>query len=126
MTKEQIISAWKNLASNKQNSAQQHVFYILARAIASEETPETAKYTLIHLKRAFSPVKSSIKLNNGRYPYDTLTNILYQFQSSGISWTSKKTIVQQVAQEFGIELTDEESTRIRTLCINIIELMKAE
>jgi hypothetical protein len=101
--KNQIIDAWKQFAATKTNTAKRTLTYILLRS----DSPTEALY---FIRKAFSPVKSSVKLSNGRKPYDCLWTgenydmryLLYSVPSP----YSRNKIKDRIA-EFGIEPTDE-------------------
>ena len=116
--KNQIISAWKELAKNKKITARNTLTYILLRADGPTEA-------LIKIRQAFSPIKSPIKLANGRRSFDCLVNEEnYLLGYSLQSWASKANVNKDIAnrfQEFGIEATPEQIDDFRE---TYIECMK--
>lgn len=116
--KNQIISAWKELAKNKQINARNTLTYILLRADGPTEA-------LIRIRQAFSPIKRPTKLNNGRKSYDCLVNDMnyllgYYLQS----WAPKANVNADIAKRFsgfGLEATPEQIDEFRE---TYIECMK--
>lgn len=77
--------------------------YILLRS-------DSATEALFYIRRAFSPIKNTVKLANGRQSYDCLwTNnnyIMSYCQCTTKPAWFKNTIKQRI-EEFGIEATEE-------------------
>lgn len=71
-----LIASWKASAAAKQNTAQDHVFYIIYSGILREQSSEEI---VIRLKQALPPVTSPVKMAHGRRLYDTLKNELGKF-----------------------------------------------
>jgi hypothetical protein len=69
--KQDFVTLWKNLATNKQNTRVHHVQYCILRAMAakSEDKIEIARH---FIRKAFAPVTKTTKLANGRTPFDIL------------------------------------------------------
>lgn len=111
MNKEQLQTAWKNLAANKKNSRRDHVHYCILRALLSKEEDKAAVAKHL-LRKHFTPVTSEAKLANGRTPFDTVTNCLHWY-SFGPGAYAKGIILGVPIAEL---LTEEEFTEFRAIC----------
>lgn len=65
-------AAWKALATERKNTAIDHIDYCLLKALNSKS--ENKKEVAIHLlRKALPPVTKVSKLANGRVPFDSIT-----------------------------------------------------
>lgn len=123
MEHQELIAAWKKQANSKTNTATHFLFYVLARGIVAEKHPQTYPF----LKKAFGPVVNKNKRLNGRYPYDTLEQLLYSFQQSpNTYWYNQRPIIKTTSKELGIEIDDFEEEAIRTLAMELLVALRQE
>ncbi len=114
LTTTNLTTTWAKLANSKQNTAQDFVLYTILRAIAGQREDAVAnaprkiprKTPAFYIQRAFSPISNSVKLANGRYAHDTLSDVLHRFLVVNGFW------VRTTAERFGIELTSELANEI--------------
>lgn len=68
------VKVWKSLANSKQITARYQAQYCILRAINSKAETLSEKIDVAThlLRRAFPPATNTIKLANGRTPYDTV------------------------------------------------------
>ena len=72
---EDFIKIWKEKARNKNVTDLEVVHYCMLKAMRDYQEYKTEHLTVraeFYLKRAFSPIRSKTKLDNGRYPYDKI------------------------------------------------------
>src|SRR4051812_41631628 len=82
MNKDEIKARWVELAQNNTNTAVHHAQLCILRAMASKHEDKTAVAKHL-LRKAFTPVTRTVKLANGRTPFDAIEQCFTSYRWGG-------------------------------------------
>lgn len=79
--KQDIKKLWKDRANAKLNTVTDHIHYCVLRAMISKSNDKEA--IVKHLiRKSFTPVTNTIKVANGRFPFDTIFHNMYRLSKN--------------------------------------------
>jgi hypothetical protein len=97
--RQDVVAYWKTISSGKIATALDTAYYIVLRSLVTkQETP--LDDTISRLEMAFGPVTNHVKLENGRYAYDTLDQLLYRlsYMNNGRGFPMSDALFDDVKQ----------------------------
>jgi len=90
-----FVADW---AAKKEPTARAHAAYIIGKGLLAKK-PKSTEEILDDLMDAFGPITNSIKLANGRRPFDTLDMELVQIQYNGTKANYEEELELRIRKE---------------------------